>query len=118
MALLKVYLKILQETGKERGGVTRSKGTQAGSPLQSLDHGSHALPTELNSLNYTMNYMWCLKEQKHYNLSLKHCRTDELSFQITADVNMASFNEICAEAAAMLVSLTYVEQYDVSQWAV
>ena len=30
---------------------------------------------------------------------------------------MASFNEMCAEAAAMFVSLTYVEQYDVVQWA-
>lgn len=58
------------------------------------------------------------KDQKDYNLSLKHCRTDKLSFHTTADGNMASFNEICAEAAAMLVSLTYVEQYDVVQWAI
>ena len=51
MALLKVQLKILQETGGKRGGVTQSKGTWARSRTQvrcrASAHGAHALPTEV-----------------------------------------------------------------------
>ena len=52
MALLKGQLKIWQETGGERGEVTRSKATRAGSWTQACcrasAHGTRALPTELN----------------------------------------------------------------------
>ena len=53
MALLIEQLKIWQETGGGRGGVTRSKGTQAGTRTRlhcrASAHGTHTLPTELNS---------------------------------------------------------------------
>ena len=56
MALLIVQLKRWQETGRERGGVTHGKGTQAGtrtrvhcSEEKASVRGTPALPTELNS---------------------------------------------------------------------
>ena len=52
MALMIAHVKIWQETGGERGGVTRSKGTWAGSRTQvrcrASAHGTQGLPTELN----------------------------------------------------------------------
>ena len=47
-----VSLKIWQESGEEKGGVTRSKGTRAGSRTRvrcrASAHGARALPTELH----------------------------------------------------------------------
>ena len=51
---LKVQLKIWQETGGERGGVTRSKGTRAGSRTQVH---CRALPTELNGAPKTVFFL-------------------------------------------------------------
>ena len=60
MALLIGQLKIWQETGRERGEVTRSKRTWAGSQTQvrcrASAHGMHGLPTELNGAPMFCNF--------------------------------------------------------------
>ena len=88
MALLTDQLKIWQETGWERGGVTHSEGPQAGTRTQgccsedkSSVHGSAALLTELNStpLKHILNYFGLLDhlgkcEHMSLNTFLSLCR--------------------------------------------